>query len=163
MDEIQSSSGNPATQADFDFAARLLNSGSSSEDVQRQLVERGLDQESAAATVRTVMMQSIYAEAARLLNSGVSPNQAAQRLAEKGLEPQFARSVIDHLVTRAQRPAGPPTGGSVVLQLFGGLVLVVGIGLFIGNITGLFPTFPFAGFIGIGIGGAILRAGQRAG
>ena len=45
------------------------------------------------------------------------------------------------------------------MKVIGLLVLVVGIGLFIGNISGAFPTFPGLGWITIAIGGVIMRAG----
>jgi hypothetical protein len=108
-------------------------------------------------------VRTVYAHAAALLNSGVSPQQAAQGLVDKGLEPQVAKAVIDDLLAKTQAQARQPRGGSVALLMFGGLLLVVGIGLLIGNVTGIFPTFPFAGFIVMGIGGAIFRAGSRRG
>ena len=46
------------------------------------------------------------------------------------------------------------------LQLLGAVIFVIGIGLFIGNKTGVFPTLPFAGLIVMTIGTAIWRAGQ---
>ncbi|MFT3880028.1 MAG: hypothetical protein QM703_10265 [Gemmatales bacterium] len=44
--------------------------------------------------------------------------------------------------------------------VLGTLIVVVGIGLLIGNISGLFPTFPFAGYLTIGLGGLIASAGR---
>jgi len=49
------------------------------------------------------------------------------------------------------------------MQALGSVLFIVGIGLFIGNITGLFPTFSFAGFIFMTIGGALFAMGARAG
>ena len=163
MDQIQPTGRNQVAQADVDFAVNLLNNGTSPEEVQGKLVERGLDQATAAAIVRDLLIQAIYADAAAMLNSGVSPKQAEQRLVDKGLEPQTAKAVIDDLLAHAQVQAQQADGGGLVRQLLGGLIFVVGIGLCIGNMTGIFPTFPFAGFIVMGIGGAIFRAGQRAG
>jgi hypothetical protein len=45
-------------------------------------------------------------------------------------------------------------------KLLGGIVLVAGIGLFIGNVSGTFVTFPGLGWITIIIGGAIMKAGS---
>jgi hypothetical protein len=45
----------------------------------------------------------------------------------------------------------------------GGIIFVIGVGLFGGNVSGMFVTFPFAGYIGMLIGGAIFGAGQRMG
>jgi hypothetical protein len=51
-------------------------------------------------------------------------------------------------------------GGRPPHYLLGGIVFFIGIFLFIGNITGLFPTFPFAGFIVMGIGGVLMGASR---
>jgi hypothetical protein len=42
----------------------------------------------------------------------------------------------------------------------GGGITVLGIALFIGNTTGRFPTFPFAGFLAMTVGGGILAMGR---
>lgn len=43
----------------------------------------------------------------------------------------------------------------------GGLIFVVGVGLFAGNVTGMFISFPYAGYITMAIGGAIAGAGYK--
>ena len=53
-------------------------------------------------------------------------------------------------------------GWGVALQLLGGAIFAVGIGLFVGNVTRAFPTVHFAGCIVTSIGGAIYAAGKRA-
>ncbi len=45
------------------------------------------------------------------------------------------------------------------MRALGGLVFAAGIGLFIGNVSGAFRTFPLAGYITMATGGAIMRAG----
>jgi hypothetical protein len=45
----------------------------------------------------------------------------------------------------------------------GGIVFVIGVGLFGGNVSGMFVTFPFAGYIGMLVGGGIFGVGQRMG
>jgi hypothetical protein len=47
------------------------------------------------------------------------------------------------------------------MQALGSVLFIIGIGLFIGNITDLFPTFPFAGFISMTIGGLLFGVGAR--
>jgi hypothetical protein len=46
--------------------------------------------------------------------------------------------------------------------VLGGGILVLGIALYIGNRIGLRPAFPFAGFLGMAVGGWILAMGVRA-
>jgi hypothetical protein len=45
------------------------------------------------------------------------------------------------------------------VKVIGAIVTIIGILLILGNVTRLFPTFPFAGFIFTLIGGAIYRKG----
>ena len=47
------------------------------------------------------------------------------------------------------------------MQALGLLVLIVGIGIFIGNVSGAFPTFPGLGWITIAVGGVMMRAGSN--
>jgi len=49
----------------------------------------------------------------------------------------------------------------VVLMAVGGLVIALGGFLYWGNVSGHFRSFPFAGYITIGIGGAIFAFGRR--
>ena len=46
------------------------------------------------------------------------------------------------------------------MKILGALVFIVGIGLFIGNISGAFRTFPGVGWITIAVGGIMFRAGS---
>ena len=39
----------------------------------------------------------------------------------------------------------------------GGVVMLLGIFLFFGNACGFFKTFPFAGFITMGVGAALMK------
>jgi hypothetical protein len=47
-----------------------------------------------------------------------------------------------------------------MMQLFGGLFLLTGIALWVGNASEVFCTFPMAGWVTIAIGGALLRVGS---
>lgn len=50
-----------------------------------------------------------------------------------------------------------------VIMILGTLLFLAGIGLVVGNRTGLFPTIPFAGCILTVIGGLVSAAGKRLG
>jgi len=54
-------------------------------------------------------------------------------------------------------PADPASSGSSTFAVIGGVVVVVGVLLLLGNVTGIFPTFPLAGFITICIGGWVSK------
>jgi len=53
----------------------------------------------------------------------------------------------------------PPASGSLAFTAIGGVIFVVGVLLLIGNMTGYFPTFPFAGFVFMLIGGWVSKLG----
>jgi hypothetical protein len=46
------------------------------------------------------------------------------------------------------------------VSILGGIIFLIGIFLFIGNVTGCAGTFPMAGFITITIGSLILKASK---
>jgi hypothetical protein len=49
-----------------------------------------------------------------------------------------------------------------LLGVCGALMVLLGAGLFLGNVTGLFPTFPFAGFLVMTAGGLLFGVGKSA-
>ena len=53
-----------------------------------------------------------------------------------------------------------PVGSVNFMAIFGTIITIIGVILFIGNITRLLPTFPAAGYLTIVIGGAIAGAGK---
>ncbi len=54
-------------------------------------------------------------------------------------------------------------GPMPILSVIGGAIVAVGGLLWCGNVFGFFPTFPYAGYITIAIGGAIVGAGKKLG
>jgi len=48
------------------------------------------------------------------------------------------------------------------VRILGVLIFIVGIILLFSNVSRLFPTFPFAGYIGIALGGVLFRVGGSA-
>jgi hypothetical protein len=42
------------------------------------------------------------------------------------------------------------------------MVLLLGVALFLGNLSGLFPTFPYAGYLTMTVGGAMMGFAARA-
>jgi hypothetical protein len=48
-------------------------------------------------------------------------------------------------------------------QIVGGCIIVLGVILLLGNITGIMPTFPFAGFLATIVGALVSRLGKVSG
>ena len=48
-------------------------------------------------------------------------------------------------------------------QIFGGCIIALGVILILGNITGIMPTFPFAGFLVTVVGSLVSRLGKTSG
>jgi hypothetical protein len=46
------------------------------------------------------------------------------------------------------------------MKLIGLIIFVIGIGLFIGNVSRQFRTFPLAGWATMAVGGAIMKSGN---
>ena len=47
-----------------------------------------------------------------------------------------------------------------MVKIAGGLIFVAGVGIFAGNVTGMFPTFPGLGYLTIILGGWLYRKGE---
>src|SRR4051794_22495340 len=120
MDQSRPTGGKQLTKADIKFAVNLLNKGASPEEVQGKLVERGIDQATATAAVRDLLIRA-------------------------------------HAQARAEKVEGRRQ----LRQLLGAFVFIIGIGLFLGNVTGRFPTFALAGFMVMCVGGIIYKGRKR--
>jgi hypothetical protein len=49
----------------------------------------------------------------------------------------------------------------IAMYMVGGVIFIFGALLWIGNVSGLFPTFTGAGYITMGVAGALWRFGDR--
>src|SRR5262245_24384825 len=74
---------------------------------------------------------------------------------------ELRRRVADDDLPYVPSRGNPPANLAVraLLTGCGAVVFLLGAGLFLGNITGLFPTLPFAGYLVMTIGGLLLGAG----
>ncbi len=150
-------------RADAEFVGRRLGEGAAPADVRDELVARGIDPSTAAAVVREQYLLAVYGIGAAMLDGGETPVRTEQRLLEMGLEPHAARLVVRDLLARARMRTRPPASRGLALLLLGFLVMTIGAGLWAGNVSGLFPTFPFAGYLVMGAGAAMLRVAFRSG
>jgi hypothetical protein len=164
MDQPKPRGRDKLVKGDVNLAVDLLNAGASLEEVQVRLLDRGLDEETAAATIRGLLMPALYNEAKALLNNGSSRRQVEERLVNKGLDPLVAKAVINNkVVSQAQPEARPTEGIGQIRHVLGVFIFIIGIGLLLGNITRQFPSFPLAGFIVMCVGGIIYKGGKWSG
>jgi hypothetical protein len=158
------------TPADVACALELLQHGSAHAEIRTTLTERGLSVEKTDGLLGEVVLQAIRAEAVKLLNVGYSPWAAARRLAAKGCQLGRQRVVVDRqtaslivggILAQHQLSGSGGGAGRVVLKWIGGILWVVGLGLFLGHITGVFATYPFLGCIILIIGGVMWHAADQ--
>lgn len=149
-----------SSQENIDFAVDLLNRAESVESVHGKLVERRLSEEVAASLLNELFLQAVYNDAVGLLNQGHSPDGVKKILTEKGLKESVAVFVVDDILARHRSAQKKGEAARFLRSFFGAVVFGVGMLLFLGNITGAFPSFPFAGFIVMSIGGAIWGAAE---
>lgn len=152
--------------ADYDFALELFRDGFEADAIEVRLVDRGLSREAAKSVVADLMLRFVHADAVEMLEGGMLPQQVEKYLRDRGLTAETARSIVENARNMKSEDFGhiggeSTSGGNPILMVLGGIIFVVGLFLFIGNISGAFPTFPCAGWLGIMIGGAIWGAGKK--
>lgn len=150
-----------SSTADYEFALESLRKGESLEAIHQKLIERGLDPEAASSLLNQLILDVLYAGTLDMLNQGLSPEQVKQKLISNGIDPTLASAIVNDIVGRRQGVENDTNATGVLAVLLGILVVIAGIGLFIGNVTGLFPTFPCAGYLTITIGAAIWGWGRK--
>lgn len=148
------------SQADVEYAVELLNHGDSTETVIGKLVDRGMKPEVASALLDELFARMVYADALAMLDQGNRPEQVKRQLVEKGLDKIAAAAVVDDILAQSRAARREGAGTRLLLRCLGGVVIVLGIGLYFGNRSGAFATFPFAGFVVMGIGSMIWGAAR---
>jgi len=105
---------------------------------------------------------ALYRAALAWEDDGHSASTIREKLRERGVGSQQAAAMMGKLAEyRAAFAARPLTANDAVgiaLWAFGLLVTMLGGGLFVGNVSGLAPTVPFAGYVVMGLGSALLTA-----
>lgn len=150
---------NAGTPEDYQLAATLLAEGRTTDEVRQTLVEQQHLTDDEAATVTHEILRHVISEQARnRLANGEPADDVEQSLREIGFDAEAATAIVaqaqQHLATCST--ASSRSNGAALL---GGIVTVAGVLLLIGNISGFFPTFPYAGFLTMLAGGAISSLG----
>lgn len=61
-----------------------------------------------------------------------------------------------------ERPHESSSGKGLGFNIAGGCIIALGVILMLGNITGILPTFPFAGFIVTAVGALVSGLGKNS-
>lgn len=132
-------------------------------DILQHLQRAGLQDAQALKIVEFAQQRIHIKEALNLLTQGITVEEARSHLIGTGLQTLLVDEVIDVAVFRkfcVDRPVIRMMLG-IVLPLVGLAVMVIGLLLWLGNKSGGFVTFPFAGQLVMGIGVVILTFGLR--
>ena len=119
---------------------------------------------SAEVLTRDKMLAS-YQAAASLLEAGLKPGEIQTALVHKGLSAEQAELIVERLPTfqrefvAKRRHEGNPVG--LAMWAAGLFVFCLGLFFFFGNITGAFRTVPFAGYLTMMAGGALISSGMK--
>ena len=94
---------------------------------------------------------------AEMLSFGYESQDIEARLLQRALAPDVAKALVEYVnsLKRTKRPASRASFTTILAVMF----FIGGVILYFGNISGLFPTFPYAGFLAMLIGGALLWLG----
>jgi hypothetical protein len=148
----------------YSYVSRLAESGATPGEIRQKLIEKGIDPKQATRLTdrlaATQAKKTIRARVTGLLAQGVAPDLIQPGLVKEGFDPAFVAEVVNSLLTERAREAKERREDPQRLwRLLGAGLVVLGIGLFIGNTTGAFPTFPYAGGILMGIGSLVSAMG----
>jgi hypothetical protein len=148
----------------YAYVSRLAESGATPIEIRQKLIEKGVDaQEAARLTDRMAAYHAkkeIRARATSLLARGVPPDQIQPELVQEGFDPTNVAEEVNALLgERALEEREQREDPRRLWRLLGAALVVAGVGLYIGNTTGAFPTAPYAGGILMGIGGLISAMG----
>jgi hypothetical protein len=156
--------------AEINFADDLFRSGASNSQIEDKLVERGIDRQEAAKVVAFLKVRNeVTDRAADMLAGGMLPEQVARKLQDDGISPEAARLVVRDARDYEHQSREyddddegmPVKSANPVLMVIGGIIFAIGVVIFVGNVTGLMPTFPCAGWLTLFVGASIWGAGKR--
>ena len=152
----------------YSYVQSLKDQGASPESIQAELVKKGVAPEEAAALIRRILERDkklqIRHLAEPLVKEGVQAEEIGHMLTAKGFDSLSVASVVKDLVEERNRTRQEERGDPrPFYRILGIVLIVVGFALMLGNLSGLFPTFSYAGTFTLGLGAAIYVVGSRLG
>jgi len=154
-----SSASKPVSGLDvYTLTNALINEGVALCDLQARLLARGVSSDEASRVVNRVVATELKKKTndriAFLLARGETPEAIRARLFEEGFDPAVTADRVSEAVARHRDDK--ESRQSSGLGILGATVFVVGMLLYLGNKTGILPTFPLAGAIAMGLGGFLV-------
>lgn len=93
-----------------------------------------------------------------MLKKGENPEEVKKQLVNWGLTEESAKHFVEE-ITKEEKESKKDARAELVGLYIAAPIIFIGILLVIGNRTGIFPTFPFAGFLviilGLVVGGIV--------
>ena len=141
-------------RTNLELASDLFDHGASIQEVEAQLVERGVPRSDLEDLINK-SLEKWFVRAIVLLHQGESRDSISWTLAREGLHPDLASLLAVRVGAEDEAGTDMDLGTRILIRAVGFLFFVAGLGLVIGNRTGAFVTFPFAGFLVILFGAMI--------
>lgn len=116
----------------------------------------------APATLTREDILALYRAALAWQDEGHSAQAILEKLAAQGLDVKQAGEILAKLTQYRSAFVTPPMtandAAGIAMWALGLLVTFAGAGLFLGNVSGLAPSVPFAGYVVMGLGSVLLTA-----
>jgi hypothetical protein len=151
---------------DYRALNRLLAAGVPYEALAAALVREGVAPDTAERlATRAAAREAVErarGRAATLLGQGLEPAEAERRLVSEGYQPDAAAEAV--LAERSAGARAREAGSEEDWRwgLWTGIVVfALGVVLAIGNNTGIFASFPYAGRIFMGVGTLVIVVARR--
>jgi hypothetical protein len=149
----------------YGYVSRLAESGATPAEIQQKLIEKGVAPRDAARLMDRLAVaqvkRDIRVRASNLLDQGVPPDQVHSGLVQEAFDPAIVAEQTNAVITeRALADREWKEDPRRLWLLLGAALIVVGVGVYLGNKTGAFPTVPFAGGILMGVGAVVSAMGR---
>lgn len=142
-------------------AVELLDTSSTREEAFVRLMAERVQPAEAEAFMQLALQQRHRHIAKTLLDEGKDEDETMAALTDQGISEEPAQSMVAWAQLARFREKHPVASItlSLILPLFGVVVMLCGFALWLGNKTERFATFPYAGHLVLGIGFMITALG----
>jgi hypothetical protein len=133
-------------KSSFILVLNYLNKGATLDYIKEKLIENGMTNNYTDEFINHILLLEVCNDTVVLLNLGMETEKINEFMFQLGLDNSVFEYVLKLVYNINKVKSVTKT------QLLGGFFGLIGVVLYLGNITGSFTTFPFAGFLITGIG-----------